>query len=383
MKRLFVVILFTICIFPNAGHSAQQWAITYGGTSLDGSYSLQKTKDDGYMVAGYTSSFGAGENDLWVLKLDSNGDIAWQKAYGGSSNDYPTSVQQTTDDGYMVAGTTYSFGAGESDLWVIKLDSNGQISWQKTYGGSNVDWAFSIQQTADGGYIVVGNTFSFGAGEDDLWVLKLDSNGQISWQKAYGGSGFDWPSSVQESIDGGYIVAGGTYSFGAGEDDLWVLKLDGNGGISWQKTYGGSGNDYATSIQQIQDGGYLVEGTTSSFGAGESDLWILNLDTNGEIPDCSAMGTSDAIVTNTSAVVQDTTVGSQTSSAVPTDTNISPQDTLAEKLVVCGGVAVACEGDFDDDNDVDGSDLAELAGNPALLDLSSFAAEFGRIDCLD
>ncbi len=281
------------------------WQKTYGGTRFDYATAVQQTVDGGYIVAGNTSSFGAGEIDLWLLKLDGSGEIIWQKAYGGSGFDWAFSMQQTTDGGYIIVGDTFSFGAGENDLWVLKLDNSGAVSWQKTYGGSGFDWAFSVQQTSDGGYIVVADTFSFGAGEVDIWILKLDSNGDITWQKTYGSSDFDWPASVEQTIDGGYIVAGGTYSFGAGKDDLWVLKLDSNGDITWQKTYGGSDNDYAASIRQTANGGYVVAGTTSSFGAGEDDLWVLMLDSNGEIPGSDVIGSSNAAAFNTSVVAQD------------------------------------------------------------------------------
>jgi len=258
------------------------WAKTYGGGYADYATSIQQTSDGGYIVAGYTSSFGARWYDFWVLKLDASGDVVWQKTYGGNDDDWANSIQQTSDSGYIVAGGTWSFGAGNYDFWVLKLDASGDVVWEKTYGGGDWDDATSIQQTSDGGYIVAGVTSSFGAG-GDAWVLKLDASGDVVWQKTYGGGYHDWANSIQQTSDGGYIVAGGTSSFGAGYDDVWVLKLNASGDVVWEKTYGGGDNDFARSIQQTSDSGYIVAGGTWSFGAGLTDFWVLKLDASGDV----------------------------------------------------------------------------------------------------
>ena len=259
----------------------QYWAQTYGSDGIDYASSARQTSDGGYIVAGSTSSFGAGGNDSEVLKLTSAGDIEWQKTYGGEGADYAYSIQQTSDGGYILAGETNSFRAGNDDLWILKLNSIGDIQWQKAYGGDGDDCAYSIQQTSDGGYIVAGKTSSFGAGGDDFWVLKLDPSGNIYWQKIYGGEGNDCAYSIQETTDGGYIVAGKTESFGAGNNDFWVLKLYSNGNTEWEKAYGGAGDDCAYSIQETTEGGYIVTGKTNSFGAGDYDIWVLKLDLGG------------------------------------------------------------------------------------------------------
>ncbi|MHA2612326.1 MAG: InlB B-repeat-containing protein, partial [bacterium JZ-2024 1] len=266
------------------------WQKTYGGANWDEAYSIQQTSDGGYIVAGDTWSFVAAWNDVsdfWVLKLDENGNVVWQKTYGGVKEDRAYSIQQTSDGGYIVAGETYSFGAGDWDIWVLKLNANGDVVWQRTYGWARLDWARSIQQTSDGGYIVAGMTDSFGAGSWDIWVLKLDANGNVLWQKTYGGANWDEAYSIQQTSDGGYIVAGKTYSFGAGYTDIWVLKLDADGNVLWQKTYGGEYNEGAYSIQQTSDGGYIVAGDTKSFGAAEENFWVLKLDANGNISGCT------------------------------------------------------------------------------------------------
>jgi hypothetical protein len=212
--------------------SAISFAKTYGGTNYDKAYSVRQTSDGGYIVAGYTTSFGAGWSDFFLIKTDANGNVQWAKTYGGTRWDYASSVQQTSDGGYIVAGGTYSFGAGwDDDIFLIKTDANGNIQWAKTYGGASGDGAMSVQQTSDGGYIVANYTLSFGAGWLNIFLIKTDANGNVQWAKTYGGTVWDMPFSVQQTSDGGYIVAGATASFGAGSADIFLIKTDANGNI--------------------------------------------------------------------------------------------------------------------------------------------------------
>ncbi len=245
------------------------FAETFGGKKTDGIYAVQQTSDGGYIVAGNTSSFGAGDDDAWVLKLDSKGAVEWQKAYGGLKAEGFYSIEQTTNGGYIVSGYTSLFSNGSDDVWVLKLDSSGNTEWQKNYGGSKTEagWT-SIRQTLDGGYIVAGSTASFGAGKFDAWALKLNSNGGVEWQKTYGGLDDDYFYSIQPTSDGGYIAAGSTTSFGGG----WILKLNSNGGVEWQEVLG----ETAYSVQQVADGGYIVAGT-------DGNAWVSKLATNGEM----------------------------------------------------------------------------------------------------
>jgi uncharacterized delta-60 repeat protein len=313
------------------GDGTISWQKRYGGTSDDSAYSIQQTSDGGYIVAGYTWSFGAGSEDLWVLKLNSDGTVSWQKTYGGAYYDWSRSIQQTSDGGYVVAGCIDSFGAG-GDLWVLKLNIDGTVAWQKRYGGANHDYASSIQQTIDGGYIVAGYSLSFGT-NGDFWVLKLNSNGTVAWQKRYDGGTEDSAKSIQQTKDGGYIVAGYTYSFGAGRSDFWVLKLKNDGTVSWQKRYGGASTDRASSIQQTSDGGYIVAGDTRSFGAGDFDFWVLKLKSDGTIsfnPSSGAqMIDTDAVPVDTNCTVVDTTAIAVDTSAIVTDTSATVTDTNA------------------------------------------------------
>jgi uncharacterized delta-60 repeat protein len=260
-----------------------QWTKTIGGSSWDVALSIIQSSDGGYVVAGLTSSFGAGGYDIFVVKLDSSGNVVRTKTIGGSSDDVAYSIIQSSDGGYVVAGWTSSFGAGNSDIFVVKLDSAGNVQWTKTIGGSSWDVALSIIQSSDGGYVVAGLTSSFGAGDYDIFVVKLDSAGNVVWTKTIGGSYGDRAYSIIQSSDGGYVVAGWTSSFGAGLDDIYVVKLDSAGNAVWTKTIGGSVTDVAISITQSSDGGYVVAGWTSSFGAGDDDFYVVKMDANGNV----------------------------------------------------------------------------------------------------
>jgi hypothetical protein len=343
-----------------------EWQKTYGGSSFEIAYSIQQTVDGGYVVVGDTWSFGAGSYDAWVLKLDSGGNVQWQKTYGGGNYDEAYSIQQTTDGGYVVAGCTKSFGAGNYDAWVLKLDSGGNIQWQKTYGGGSSDCVFSIQQTTDGGYTMAGNAHSFGAGNGDYWVLKLDSSGNVQWQKTYGGSEWDRAQSIQETVDGGYIVAGFTQSFGAGNRDSWVLKLDSGGNVQWQKTYGGGGGwEMAPSIQQTVDGGYITAGMTASFGAGSWDALVLKLGPYGSIDtSCDFIADTSVSGIDSSATVADTSASVGNSFATPQTSSATVRDTTATANILCK-VAEDCTNGIDDDGDglVDCAD-PDCAGDP-------------------
>ena len=282
-------------IFKLDGNGNVEWSRTFGGSQNDYANSVQQTSDGGYIVAGSSASFEtAGGSDAWVFKLNQAGDLVWQQTFGGTADDAANSVQKTSDGGYIVAGTTSSFGAGNQDAWVLKLDGIGTIQWQKAYGGALGDGASSVRQTSDGGYIVAGTTSSFGTGFPYAWVFKLDADGIVEWQKRYGHGDGDAANAVEQTSDGGYIIAGSSYFFVLPSrlNDAWIFKLDGNGNLFWERTFGGSNDDYAYSVRQTSDGGYIVAGETDSFGAGRTDLWIFRTDGNGEIPGCSLMDTS-------------------------------------------------------------------------------------------
>ena len=311
------------------------WQKTYGGTSDDEAISVLLADDGGFAIAGETKSFGAGDWDVWVIKLDRDGNVQWQKTYGGPAKDTASAdpFQQTPDGGYVLVGRTASFGAGESDAWVLKLDALGAIEWERTFGGPEHDEAHAVRIARDGSYVVAGFTESFGAGGVDTWLLKLDADGSVQWQKTYGGSRDDLTWTVGDTFDGGAIVGGTTESFGGGGSDLMLLKLDANGDIQWQKTYGGNRNDEANSVRQTTDGGFIVVGGTVV--ANRWDYWALKLDVEGSIADCSYMRVPNVTVTDTNApgVASEATVSN--SEATTTNSNATAKDAQATARMQC------------------------------------------------
>jgi len=258
------------------------WSKTFGGRNWDGANSVIETKDGNYLVVGWTESFGAGGYDIWIIKIDRRGRKIWDKTFGGKEEDGANSVIETKDGNYLVVGWTESFGAGDEDAWVIKIDKDGNRIWSKTFGGRNWDGANSVIETKDGNYLIVGRTESFGAGGPDAWIIKIDKDGNKIWSKTFGGRNWDIANSVIETKDGNYLIVGWTESFGAGkDDDVWVIKIDKNGNKIWDKTFGGRKWDEANSVIETKDGNYLVVGGTKSFGAGWNDAWVIKIDKNG------------------------------------------------------------------------------------------------------
>ncbi len=269
------------------------FAKTYGGTRDDVARFVQQTSDGGYIVVGETYSFGAGGSDIFLIKTDAYGNIQWAKTYGETDHDYAYSVQQTSDGGYILAGHIGVLLGDYMDIFLIKTDAYGDIKWAKIYGGTDYDYAYSIQQTSDGGYIVAGGTWSFGAGNGDIFLIKTDAYGNIQWAKTYGGTREDYGFSVQQTSDGGYIVAGPTVSFGMGDWDVFLIKTDANGNVQWAKTYGGTRVDVVRSVRQTSDGGYILVGETYSFGAGYSDIFLIKTDAYGNLQWAKTYGGTD------------------------------------------------------------------------------------------
>ena len=284
-----------------------QWTKTIGGPESEGGYSLIQTSDGGYAIAGYTASFGAGQLDVYVVKLDANGNLQWTNTIGGPKGEEGHSLIQTSDGGYAIAGKTNSFGAGDYDVYVVKLDANGNLQWTKTIGGENEDWGSSLIQTADGGYAIAGYTVFLGAEPPfNVYFVKLDANGNLQWTKTIGGPHFDVGNSLIQTADGGYAIAGTTGSFGAGNGDVYVVKLDAKGNLQWTKTIGEKDWDEGHSLIQTSDGGYVIAGSTSSFGAGGADVYVIKLDKNGKaccaVSQTSQVGTGGTLSSATSSI---------------------------------------------------------------------------------
>ena len=253
------------------------WTKTYGSFG-DMANFVQQTHDGGYIIVGESYS-AAGDENMCAIKTNANGDTLWTKTYGGNSDDVGLFAQETTDHGYIMVGLTKSFGEGNSDVYLIKTDSVGSALWSKTYGGIGDDNGTSVEQTTDGGYIIGGYTWSFGADSADIYLIKTDAIGDTLWTKTYGGSLADYCFQVQETNDGGYIVVGYTYSFGAGSSDVYLVKLNSYGDTLWSKTYGGSNDDRGASVQQTADGGYIIAANTQSFGS--ENVYVIKTDANG------------------------------------------------------------------------------------------------------
>jgi hypothetical protein len=246
-----------------------------------------------------------------------------------------SSIQETSDNGYVLAGYTYADGVTVvQDAWVLKLDVNGNVQWQKAYGGPGQDEATSIAKTKDGGYIVAGRTQFVYDGDYNAWVLKLDSNGGVIWQKTYSGVNEDVALAVAEAQDSGYIVAGRTESFGSGYVDVWIMKLDISGTVVWERTYGAQDWDQMGAMAMLDDG-LIIAGSTWSFGAGKADALILKLDLNGQINPCILAGTSMAVITDTTVTPVDTTVVPVIVTSTTSDTNITPADTSVLPGLLC------------------------------------------------
>jgi hypothetical protein len=263
---------------------ASRWSQTYGGTNWDSAYSVIQTTDGGYGILGETL-LTEGDNDFWFVKTDTIGNMLWNRTYGGAGDDRGRSVVQTVDGGYVLVGETSSFGAGKGDFWLIKTDASGDVLWNKTYGGFDDDAANSVIQDSDGGYALAGYTGSFSTGIFGFWLIRIDMSGNVLWNKTYGGTEYDEAYSLVQTKDGGFALAGYTYSFGAGYADFWLVRTDASGDVLWNKTYGGTNYDAAFSMVQTSDGGYALAGYTESFGAVGMDFWLVKTDENGIIPE--------------------------------------------------------------------------------------------------
>jgi hypothetical protein len=298
------------------------WKNIYGGTNNDWPYSLEETEDEGFIVSGWTRSNDLdvsgnhGDRDAWLFKLSKNGVMEWQKCYGGSGRDDSWCVTKTNDGGYIMAGSTNSVDGdvsrniGSEDYWVVKVDSLGEIEWEKSYGGTMEDYAYSVKQALDGGYYVAGESASkdidvvdHRAG-DDYWIVKLSSVGELEWTKSFGGTSSDRCNDVYACTDGGCIAVGQTSSDNGDivvrneGQDICAVKLSASGEVEWHKTLGSNGNDWGHAVQQTPDGGYIIAGLVEFHDGdvvappGSASMWAVKLNPSGQIEWQKAMGGS-------------------------------------------------------------------------------------------
>ncbi|MBL3547727.1 T9SS type A sorting domain-containing protein [Chryseobacterium sp. KMC2] len=301
---------------------AIEWQKSLGGSGKDYANSIIQTADGGYMMAGNSNSNNGnvtgnhGKQDYWLAKLNSTGNLQWQKSLGGTENDQANSIIQTADGGYVVAGTTNSNNGdvtgnhGLEDGWVLKLNSDaGVIHWKKTFGGSNTDAISKIIPTTDGGYIFTGSSMSNNGdvagnnGYVDYWIVKINSDGNIQWKKSFGGTGDDQANSIVQMNDGGYVVSGyaegntGDITGNHGNTDFWILRLNADGGVVfWKKSFGGLYPDQALSMVKTSDGGFIMAGQSFSTDGdvtgnhGGTDYWIVKIDEAGNLQWQKALG---------------------------------------------------------------------------------------------
>ncbi len=310
----------------------REWSRTIGGSGDDRGQSLVQTRDGGFALVGYAmsadgdGSANQGFHDNWVVRLDSRGEILWERSFGYSGHDHAYDILETEDGGLLFVGfldVTASGGEGNfgkdyamtahgvGEFWVTRLDSAGDLVWRRYYGGSNNDRAYAVTTAPDGGFLVVGATestdFDIGAsrGSYDYWVLRLDGDGELLWERSFGGSGIDRAFDVCRSTDGNYLIAGNTLSTDGqvsslhGGSDIWVIKIDDRGELLWENTYGGSEFEGVESIGPDRSGGYLITGNSRSTDGdlktneGENDLWMFRIDGSGRLLWQESAGGSD------------------------------------------------------------------------------------------
>ena len=259
-----------------------EWQSLYGDTRDEIANSISSASDGGFIIAGEITNENTGNSSCYLLKVNNNGEFEWDRSFGGSLNDQGFFLISANDGGFVITGVTRSQNDSSGDLWLIKVNNTGEILWEKTFGGENFESGRSLQQTSDEGYIIVGQTESFGNGNSDAYLLKTDSQGNEIWSRTYGGSGTDQGRYVVETLDQGYIISGYTDSYGSmGGFNFWLIKTDSNGDLEWQEYYGGSGDDRAFCGMQASDGGYAIVGQSNTGGSTGVDILLVKTDDIG------------------------------------------------------------------------------------------------------
>lgn len=282
MKR-FAILIFGIILCFNLKGQDTAFIYTYGGIQNDGCSQVKATYDNGYIMIGTSNSFGCGNTDFYAIKVDSMGKHVWSKTYGGPINEEGFSVTPTLDKGFAFVGFTDSYGNGGYDVFLVKTDSLGNVQWQKAYGGSDWDFGYSVRQLSDSGFIICGQTYSFGAGNGDVYIIRTNSKGDTLWTRAVGGAGYEVGNSVCVLEDSLYAIVGATTSFGKGDTDMYFILMDDKGIIKKDTTFGSTHNDIAYSINVTQDNGFVIFGSTDSLKPGKPNEIIIKTDSIGHI----------------------------------------------------------------------------------------------------
>ncbi len=259
------------------------WSRTLGGTGWDFATAVQETRDGGYVLAGATNSFGAGGQDILLVRLDDQGAVLWSSTFGGPGNERAEGVLLDPEDNIIVFGTTDTHGAGSGDFYLIKADANGEEIWSRTYGGSEDEMAGAFERTNDGGFILVGTTRSFGSEKRDVYVVRTNSHGDRIWDRRHGSEAHDVAYGVKETTDGGYVVVGATEGTDSGTWDVYLIRMDENGDTLWHRTWGDGGYEVGYSVIEAADLGFFVSGYRDPFGPDKWDVFLLRTDEDGRI----------------------------------------------------------------------------------------------------
>jgi hypothetical protein len=249
--------------------------VAFGGYDWDGAYSLVECSGGGFAIAGSTISYAVGGNDMWLIRTDANGNHLWNETYDNLGTEACYSVVECSGGGFALVGEAY--GAAGWEAWLVRTDANGNHLWDETYGGTDDDYGRCVVECSGGGFAIAGDTESLGAGNSDVWLIRTDANGNQLWIQTYGGSNWEVGMSLVECTTGGFVIAGGTHSYGTGDEDLWLVRLDPNGNELWNYPLGGTLRDYGMSVIQDSSGGFVIAGVTRSFGAGGQDVWLLRI----------------------------------------------------------------------------------------------------------
>jgi len=287
MKIITKCICFLVC--STIPVSAQlKWERVFGDSARDQAFSVATTPDNGYIIAGFSAAFPWKCYEMFVIKTDMYGDTIWERHYGSDFNDYCWSIAPAHDSGYVLVGATDSiFQTGPHDVYLLMINEQGDSMWARVYGDTTSgqytnDVGHRIEPTADGGYILIGSTESYGAGLHDIYLIKVDAIGDTLWTRTYGTSMYETGKAVLQTYDGGFVVAGTTYETGFSQQ-IWILRIDAYGDTMWTDLYGGTGSENVTDIVQTLDHGFVFVGSTTSYGAGNDDLYLVKIDSLGAI----------------------------------------------------------------------------------------------------
>lgn len=283
MTLKYIATALMLLVASAVANAQIEFQKSFGGAKKESFNHIISAFDHGYIAVGTTESFGAGKKDIFIVKTDSLGSLQWSKTYGGKDIDFGMYIDKSNDGNYFVTGHSASFGNQYTDVVLLKINPEGNILWGKNYNLNNSEMANHVTATPDGGCVILGETVKYlGKGKDaDVMVLKIKKDGELQWSKKYGGKDLDYGYSIEITKDSGYVIGGESKSFAAGDQDMYLLKLTQNGKLEWAKAYGGKAVDYGKYAAQTSDGGYLLAGSTANFNSRDIDLCVSKVTKNG------------------------------------------------------------------------------------------------------